>query len=102
MTAPLNAIRAVELSGIGPGTYCGMLPAKLGADVVLVTRPGEATRRADSVAGRGRRAVVADLKDRRRNTEHCSQDLSVPFREFGRAAVTHSARRNASIDDRTN
>ncbi|BBX21708.1 alpha-methylacyl-CoA racemase [Mycolicibacter terrae] len=62
MEAPLKGIRTVELSGIGPSRYCGMLLAELGADVVLVTRPGEAPRRADSVVGRGRRSVVADLK----------------------------------------
>ncbi|MEB3031203.1 CaiB/BaiF CoA transferase family protein [[Mycobacterium] nativiensis] len=59
---PLEDIRVVELSGIGPSRYTGMLLAELGADVVLVTRPGEAPKRADSVVGRGRRTVTADLK----------------------------------------
>lgn len=62
MTGPLNSVVAVELSGIGPSRYCGMLLAELGAEVILVTRPGELARRADSVVGRGRRHVVADLK----------------------------------------
>ncbi|MGB8403226.1 MAG: CaiB/BaiF CoA-transferase family protein [Mycobacterium sp.] len=62
MVLPLEGGRAVELSGIGPSRYCGMLLAELGADVVLVTRPDEAPRRADSVVGRGRQRVIADLK----------------------------------------
>jgi alpha-methylacyl-CoA racemase len=62
MTLPLCGVRVVELSGVGPSRYCGMLLAELGADVVLVTRPGEVARRGDSVVGRGRRQVVADLK----------------------------------------
>lgn len=62
MTRPLSGVVAVELSGIGPSRYAGMLLAQLGAEVILVTRPGEQPRRADSVVGRGRRQVVADLK----------------------------------------
>jgi alpha-methylacyl-CoA racemase len=62
MTLPLSDVVAVELSGIGPSRYCGMLLAELGAQVILVTRPGELPRRADSVVGRGRRPVTADLK----------------------------------------
>src|SRR5262244_532479 len=34
-TEPLSGIRVVELGGIGPGPFCGMLLADLGADVVL-------------------------------------------------------------------
>lgn len=59
---PLEGIRVVELSGVGPSRYAAMLLSELGADVVLVRRPGEVPRRADSVVGRGRRSVVADLK----------------------------------------
>ncbi|MDL9935438.1 CaiB/BaiF CoA-transferase family protein [Gordonia sp. ABSL1-1] len=59
---PLRGVRVVELSGIGPSRYAGLLLAELGADVVLVERPGQGPKRADSVVGRGRRQVVADLK----------------------------------------
>ena len=37
---PLTGVRVVELAGIGPGPLCGMLLADLGAEVILVNRPG--------------------------------------------------------------
>jgi alpha-methylacyl-CoA racemase len=37
---PLHGLRVLELGGIGPGPFCGMLLADLGADVVRVDRPG--------------------------------------------------------------
>lgn len=36
---PLTGVRVVELAGIGPGPFAGMLLADLGADVVRVDRP---------------------------------------------------------------
>ena len=38
---PLAGIRVVELGGIGPTPFAGMMLAELGADVVRVDRPGE-------------------------------------------------------------
>ncbi|MGY1742119.1 MULTISPECIES: CaiB/BaiF CoA transferase family protein [unclassified Blastococcus] len=40
---PLRGIRVVELAGLGPGPYAGMLLAELGADVLRVDRPGGGT-----------------------------------------------------------
>ncbi|MFI9834697.1 CaiB/BaiF CoA transferase family protein [Streptomyces sp. NPDC051913] len=67
MTGPLNGVRVVELGGIGPGPFAGMLLADLGADVVRVDRPGRADEPdaggpAD-LLNRGKRSVVLDLKD---------------------------------------
>ncbi|HEY3878986.1 MAG TPA: CaiB/BaiF CoA-transferase family protein [Trebonia sp.] len=59
---PLAGIRVVELAGIGPGPFAAMLLAELGADVVRVDRPGAAGQRPPRLT-RGRRSVVADLKD---------------------------------------
>jgi alpha-methylacyl-CoA racemase len=61
-TGPLAGVRVVELGGIGPGPYAGMLLADLGASVVRVDRPGEDLRATHSVLLRGRRSVVLDLK----------------------------------------
>jgi alpha-methylacyl-CoA racemase len=62
---PLSGCRVVELSGIGPGPFAGMILADLGAEVVRVDRPGEGappgSERFD-VLGRGKQSVVLDLK----------------------------------------
>lgn len=57
---PLNGIKVVELAGIGPGPYAGQLLSDLGADVVVIDRPGNAMPKA--VDGRGKRSIVLDLK----------------------------------------
>jgi alpha-methylacyl-CoA racemase len=60
---PLAGIRVVELGGIGPGPFAGMLLADQGADVIRVDRPAEAGQAsAHPVLHRNRRSVVLDLK----------------------------------------
>jgi alpha-methylacyl-CoA racemase len=59
---PLAGLRVVELAGLGPGPYCAMLLADLGADVVRIDRPGQPQDPPWPVLGRGRRSVVIDLK----------------------------------------
>jgi alpha-methylacyl-CoA racemase len=64
-SGPLHGVRVVELAGIGPGPFAGMLLADLGADVVRVDRPSpaadhDAARR--DVVNRGKRSLAADLK----------------------------------------
>ena len=65
---PLRGLRVLEFAGLGPGPFCGMLLADLGAEVVQVDRPGGSTahygldpRR--NLLHRGRLSVVVDLKD---------------------------------------
>ena len=36
----LSGLRVVEIAGLGPAPFCGMLLADMGADVVLVERGG--------------------------------------------------------------
>lgn len=63
-SGPLAGLRVVELAGMGPGPFCGMLFSDLGADVVRVDRASDA-RRPDAgpgVLGRGRRSIGIDLK----------------------------------------
>jgi alpha-methylacyl-CoA racemase len=58
-------VRVIELAGIGPGPFCGMLLADLGAEVIQVDRPGGAPSPVPAVAdvtSRGKRRVVVDLK----------------------------------------
>jgi alpha-methylacyl-CoA racemase len=62
---PLAGVRVVELAGIGPGPFCGMLLADLGAEVIQVDRPGRSPSsvpRRNDVTSRGKRRVVVDLK----------------------------------------
>ncbi|MEE1942788.1 CaiB/BaiF CoA-transferase family protein [Streptomyces sp. TRM 70361] len=62
---PLAGVRVVELAGLGPAPFCGMLLADLGADVVVVDRPGPTDEdlARHNLLNRGKRSVVADLKD---------------------------------------
>lgn len=65
---PLTGLRIIELAGLGPGPFCGMLLADLGADVILVERPAAPGPQAPKVDDgqaifhRGKRSVVLDLK----------------------------------------
>ncbi|MER5437268.1 CaiB/BaiF CoA-transferase family protein [Streptomyces sp. NPDC002790] len=61
---PLAGIRIVELGGIGPAPFCGMLLADLGAEVIRVDRPAEAGKDSPHpVILRGRSSVAVNLKD---------------------------------------
>jgi alpha-methylacyl-CoA racemase len=61
---PLRGLRVLELGGIGPVPFAGMLLSDLGADVVQVARPGAAGTGEPvrfNVMNRGRRSVALDL-----------------------------------------
>jgi len=64
--AVLSGITIVELAGIGPGPFCGMLLADLGADVILVERLSASGVVADlgpaAIHHRGKRSIAIDLK----------------------------------------
>jgi alpha-methylacyl-CoA racemase len=60
---PFQGLRVVELAGIGPGPFCAMMLADLGADVLRVDRPGHGDDNPRlALLNRGRRSVVLDLK----------------------------------------
>jgi len=40
MSGPLAGVRVLEFEAIGPAPFAGMLLADMGADVLLVDRPG--------------------------------------------------------------
>ncbi|MFC6063870.1 CaiB/BaiF CoA transferase family protein [Streptomyces ochraceiscleroticus] len=60
---PLAGVRIIELGGIGPGPFAGMVLTGLGAEVIRIERPGARVSAADTVLLRGRRSVTVDLKD---------------------------------------
>ena len=64
---PLSGLRVLEFEAIGPGPFCGMMLADMGADVLLVDRASDAQLglgrdRKFDVRLRGRRSVTLDLK----------------------------------------
>ncbi|MBO9695237.1 MAG: CoA transferase [Sphingopyxis sp.] len=63
---PLTGVRVLEIAGIGPGPFCGMLLADLGADVVIVDRTVPNSENLDigaaAVTNRGKRSIAVDLK----------------------------------------
>ncbi len=64
---PLAGIRVLEFAGLGPGPFCGMLLADLGADVVRIDRRGRRGGLVGALGGtslldRGKRSIALDLK----------------------------------------
>ncbi|ASW04184.1 CaiB/BaiF CoA transferase family protein [Paraburkholderia aromaticivorans] len=71
MAGPLQGLKIVEVAGIGPGPFCAMMLADMGAEVLRIDRldavgedrevgfmrPGR-----NSILNRGRRSVALDLK----------------------------------------
>jgi alpha-methylacyl-CoA racemase len=65
---PLNGIKVIELQGIGPGPFCGMMLADMGAEVIRIDRAANVPAQAPAeppldILARGRRSVAVDLKN---------------------------------------
>ncbi|MGD9765831.1 MAG: CaiB/BaiF CoA transferase family protein [Candidatus Binatia bacterium] len=56
----LGGIRVVEMAGLAPAPFCGMILADFGADVVRVDRVGQPS---PDLLARGKRSIAVDLKD---------------------------------------
>ncbi len=66
---PLAGLKILEFEAIGPGPFCGMMLADMGADVLLIDRPddprlGFGRDRWFDVMMRGRRSATLDLKSK--------------------------------------
>lgn len=61
---PLEGIRIIEVAGIGPGPFAGMMLADMGAEVIIVDRPGPQsfTDLPVDINRRGKHSVTLDLK----------------------------------------
>jgi alpha-methylacyl-CoA racemase len=67
-SGPLSGVRIIELSGIGPGPFAGMMLADMGAEVIRVDRASggsmlSATEPRLDVLGRGKSSIAVDLKN---------------------------------------
>lgn len=66
---PLNAIRIIEMAGIGPAPFAAMLLSDMGAEVIRIDRKGDADAGAfdrlknEGFLQRGRRSLAIDLKN---------------------------------------
>jgi alpha-methylacyl-CoA racemase len=61
MAGPLAGIRIVEMAGIGPGPFAGMMLADHGAEVIRICRPESPWNPAD-VLLRSRQSIILDIK----------------------------------------
>jgi alpha-methylacyl-CoA racemase len=62
---PLTGFRILEIGAIGPGPFCAMLLADLGAEVIRVDRSADKATEAVTdtpLLARGRRSIALDLK----------------------------------------
>ena len=62
----LSGVKIIEIEGIGPAPFCGMHLADLGADVVVVERPGPpgfGDLGDKTITKRGKRVIKLDLKN---------------------------------------
>ena len=64
---PLAGLKVIELAGLGPAPFCGMLLGDMGADVVRVDRPEAADLGIEfptefDLRNRNKRSVAIDLK----------------------------------------
>jgi alpha-methylacyl-CoA racemase len=61
---PLHGLRVIELQGLGPGPFCSMMLADMGADVIRVDRASAAPDAPEPVDTllRNRRSIALNLK----------------------------------------
>lgn len=57
---PLKGIKVVEMAGLAPGPFCGMVLADFGASVIRVDKIGGAL--SHDCLGNGKRSIALDLK----------------------------------------
>lgn len=70
MAGPLKGLRVIEMVGIGPGPFCAMMLADMGAEVIRIDQKRNAAVKVFpmlntrfDVLARGRRSIAIDLKN---------------------------------------
>lgn len=63
-TGPLAGVKVIEMVGLGPGPFVGMLLADLGAEVIAIDRQhkSEAPQLKIDIHRRGKKSIILDLK----------------------------------------
>ena len=60
---PLKGLKIIEMAGIGPGPFCGMVLADLGAEIIRVDRASAiGTGSKKEPSNRGKKSIAVDLK----------------------------------------
>ena len=65
MSGPLSGFKIIEMAGIGPGPFCGMMLSDLGAEILRIdradkVRPDAAPNK--ELLARGRKSIGVNLK----------------------------------------
>ena len=111
MPGPLAGLKIIEIAGIGPGPFCAMMLADMGAEVIRVDRSqnvmgGDPSSPPADVLNRGRRSIGVDLKNPdgdelilgpRRDKPACS-----PIALFGACGQSFHTRRPFVVTDVNN
>ena len=75
----LQGLKVLELAGLAPVPYCGLVLADFGADVVRIDRwPASGGLTGADVLARGKRSLALDLK----NAEGASLLCALFFAQF--------------------
>ena len=62
---PLKGLKIIEMAGIGPGPFCGMVLADLGAKIIRVDRASAiGTGSKQDASNRGKKSIAVDLKSK--------------------------------------
>lgn len=64
---PLDSVKVIEMAGLAPAPYCGMILSDFGADVVIVDRPTKGAPEIPNIMAknpfdRGKRSIRINLK----------------------------------------
>ena len=60
---PLKDIKVIEMAGIGPAPFCGMILADMGAEVISVERITASGRGSSAdIASRGKKSIAVDIR----------------------------------------
>ena len=74
---PLSGIKIIEFAGLGPGPFCGMILADLGAEVIRVDRASAAgTGSRQEPANRGKKSIAVNVTIQSMDKTLSEKDIS--------------------------